>query len=406
MKLFNSNRCKMCGEERATRECLRKGNKIGWSCCNSMRYDMKCPDECSYNIPKSKDGALAFKFKSDSLKETNDAVLKLFDLWSLKVFTPLGNKSPKELSESDEGRAELEKYFSKVQFLNTLPINEMREKLNLPAIEYKKANDFEVFAEQVMMVLGEQDWDKYIDLYYKPEIIKEEANKKKFLKRNNAFKAFKKINQYNLISSSLNEDGTEALCHFDVNNKAELTLNIIKINDEWRVKARLLGDPQLIYGEETAIKHIAGLISKNQNEELFNLCNKYSKIYPDSADIEHYWGMFYIMSQNTKEARKHFTIARMLDPGFAEPLYYLGFIHHIEKNDVAALEIYQEVLKIDPNDIKSINNSGIIYIERKEWAQAIAMFEKCVELNPDYDIATSNIKLIKRKMAEENEKKR
>ncbi len=403
MSLFNKTRCKICKEERAVRHCLRKNKQIGWECCNSMRFDHKCPTECEYHIPKNEGNSLAFKFKSDSLKETNDVVLRLFDIWTLKTNSDFNNKSPKELSESQEGRDILESYFAKTQFLNTLPINEMRSKLKLSPIEYKKANDFEEYADSVMEVLSQHNWDAFIEMYHNNEQILKDENKKRYIKRNKAFRAFKKISSYKLISSSLNKEGSEALCHFDINNKAEITLNIVKIDGEWRLKSRILGNPQLYYGEDSAIKHIAGLINKNEIEDVFNLCNRYSKIYPDSADIEYYWGLFHSLQENVNEARKHFQISYIIDPDFVEPLYNLGFIKQVERKDQEALAIYKEVLSKNPNEVKSLNNIAIMHIAKEEWEDAIEILEKCLKLNPDYDIAKRNIELIKKKIAERDE---
>lgn len=399
MSFFSKNRCKICKEEKAVRECPRKGSSIGWACCNSMRYDMKCPASCQYYLAPSDN--LQFNFKADSLQESNDLVLRLFDIWSMSVHPEIADKAPLELAQTEEGKAKLENYFSKIKFLDTLPINKMRRKLKLPPITLPTINDFEKAAINIMDILVDQDWQKLVDQFYQEDQLKSQKNIEKFIKRNKKFKMFKKIKDFQLVSSSLNKEAKEALIHFDVNKKADITINMIQINEEWKLKSRIIGDPQLFYGEDTAIKNVAALLSKNEMEDVFKYLYQYSLIYPDSADIEYYWGLFYSISENIKEARKHFQISYILDPNFAEPLYNIGFIYQVEKKNDKAREIYYKVLELDPNEVKTINNLAILHIEKQEWRQALDYLEKCMKINPDYDIAQKNYDIVKRQLKEE-----
>ncbi len=399
MSLFSKNRCKVCKEEKAVRECPRTGKMIGWQCCNSMRFDMTCPSACAYFLPPTQ--SLEFNIKSDSIEEANDLVLRLFDIWTMKIHPEIGDLSPLELSLTEEGRVALEEYFSKIRFLDTLPLNKMRQKLKLPKVELPTINSFESFAVNIMNILLDQDWDTFLKHYYHQEQLQSEENKNLFLKRNKKFTFFKKIKQFSLVSSSLNKENKEALIHFDINKKADITLNVIQVGEEWKLKSRIIGDPQLFYGEDTAIKHIATMFSKNEMEEVFELCYRYSMIYPDSSDIEYYWGLFHSISENIKEAKKHFEISYILDPTFAEPLYNIGFIYQVEKKNDQAREIYHRVLEINPNEVKSINNLAILHIEKQEWKQALEYLEKCIKLNPDYDIAQKNYDIVKRQLKED-----
>ena len=214
---------------------------------------------------------------------------------------------------------------------------------------------------------------------------------------------FKKIKSYSLISSSLNKESKEALVHFDVNKGAEITLNVIQVGDVWKLKSRIIGDPQLFYGEDTAIKHIASLLSKNELDEVFDLCYRFANLYPDSSDIEYYWGLYHSLSGNINEARKHFEISYILDPTFAEPLYNLGFIKQVEKDNEAAKEIYHQVLELNPQEVKSLNNLAILHIYNKEWDEALGYLEKCIEFNPEYDIAQMNYDIVKKQLKEQDE---
>lgn len=399
MSLLSKNRCKLCKEEKAVRECARIGKNICWHCCNSMRFDMKCPATCAYHLPQTE--SLEFNIKADSIEEANDLVLRLFDIWTMKIHPEIGELSPLELSLTEEGRETLEKYFSKIRFLDTLPINKMRQKLHLSKIEIPTINTFETFAINVMNLITEKDWDNFLQHYYHQEELQSEENKTLFLKRNKKFIAFKKIKHFSLVSSSLNKEAKEALVHFDINRKADITLNVIQVGEQWKLKSRIIGDPQLFYGEDTAIKHIATMLSKNEMETVFNLCQRYSTIYPDSADIEYYWGLYHSISQNIKEAKKHFEISYILDPTFAEPLYNIGFIHQVEKKNELARKIYDRVLELDPTEVKTINNLAILHIEKQEWKQALKYLEKCIEINPDYDIAQKNYDIVKRQLKED-----
>lgn len=399
MIFFSRNRCKVCKEERTVRECPRNGKKIGWKCCNSIRFDMKCPISCEYHLPPSE--SLAFNIKADSLAEANDLVLRLFSVWSMRIHPEIGTESPMELSATEEGRKALEKYFSNIRILNTLPINEMRAKLKLKAVELPTINDFEKFAEMIMTIHVDQDWDAYIQHYYQPEQLLIPENRAKIIKRNQKIRLFKKIKNFSLISSSLNKESKEALVHFDVNKRAEMTLNVIQVGEEWKLKSRIIGDPQLFYGEDTAIRQIATLLTKNELDEVFDLCRRFSNLYPDSSDIEYYWGLYHTLSENINEARKHFEIAYILDPTFAEPLYNLGFIKQVEKKYDEARDIYQQVLEINPQEVKSLNNLAIIHIENKEWDEALRYLEKCIEYNPEYDIAHKNYEIVQRQLKEQ-----
>lgn len=396
MIFFNKHRCSVCKDDKAVRSCPRKGKKICWQCCNSMRFDKKCPPTCAYHVEEK--GYLQYAAKSDSVHERNDLLLRLFEIWCMTRNVDFNNLSPKELARTEEGRAKLENFFKNARFLNTFPINKARERLSLPPIDIKQSFDVESFAEELMNYMVEGEWEKIFSYYYKPTLLNEARSLKKMIKRNKGFVAFRKLKNFSLISSSYTKDGKEALIHFDINRRAEMTLDLINIEGEWKLKARFLGDPQLFYGEDTAIENLAALITNKNLQEAYNHCKRYSKIYPDSAVLEYYLGLYFVLIENIREARRHFMISRTLDPDFVEPLYNLGFILQVEQKFEEAEKIYKQVLEKQPNEVKSLNNLATICIASKKWREALAYLEKCVEIAPDYEIGQKNIEIVRKQV--------
>ncbi|MEN6445647.1 MAG: hypothetical protein ABFC98_06325, partial [Candidatus Cloacimonas sp.] len=100
LKLFKSNRCQSCFNERAIRQCPRKRKNICWHCCNETRCDTRCPESCPYSA-KQDEGNPFPAFKADSKAEAENVIKLHIDLWVGKNNALLQNNTPEKRAQEN-----------------------------------------------------------------------------------------------------------------------------------------------------------------------------------------------------------------------------------------------------------------------------------------------------------------
>ena len=349
---------------------------------------MKCPPECEFVLKQSEN--FQIKTKANSIVEYQDLLKKQMAKWLDEPQKFLDNESPKKATETTEGKEKIIAFLNRFNTNKYVPLTYLKTILKLDNLKVKdEIDNYEDIAEKYLENIVIQDWEKAIKFQMIPttENSKYQNECINLLMKN---KLIQKITRFEIISSALSEDGKQALVHFEINEKYDLTLKLIGPN--WKISEKIFGNPELVNGENNAIQQVAVLLSKNNVSQAFELLKKYSKIYPDSADFEYYWGLYYSFSKNVKKSKKHFYKAALLDPNFFEAKYNYAYILHTEKDVKNAKKIYREILAISPNEPKVLNNLASIYIDENNEKEAKQLLKMCLKINPDFELAKKNFR--------------
>jgi len=199
------------------------------------------------------------------------------------------------------------------------------------------------------------------------------------------------MTEYDLISGGLAGNADQAFVYFEINRKHELTLVLKKENDSWKIASRIYGKPELINGEMDAVQQIALMLSANRLSDVFELIKKFASIYIDSADIQYYNALYYLIQNNHKKARPFLLNSVEMDPDFGVAAGLFATVMVQEGNMKRGKELYLNVLKNDPEDVKSMNNLASIYIQEENYAEARKILKKALELAPEFEYAQKNL---------------
>jgi len=396
LKFFKTDRCRICKKRKGHRFCIRKESNICWNDCNELRVDLRCPENCRYTLIKGDEGKIStffeYKTNADSQTEFIDLLKREMDKWVISPQEFLDQETPIRIAETEEGKKQISDFFSGFNIPDYVPMYYLKQKLELTELQVKnKKKNLEEIAMDYLNSIIVYEWEDTLNYLHNLEKYSDQDLKSNYLNRISSNKILKKVKYYDLISSAIAEDKRTALVFFELQGKYELTLVLRFAGKRWFVSAKIFGRPELFNGENDAIQQIAVLLSKNKITEVFPLLQKYSTIYPDSSDLQYYWGLYYTFLQNPSKAKEYFYTAIELDPEFSEAKYNYAFILHSQKHIKEAKELYCEVLEANPHEIKSMNNLASILIDSGDHKEARDLLERCLKINKDFEIAQKNL---------------
>lgn len=396
MAIFKNNRCKVCKKNRGHRFCLRLGKDICWHDCNELRIDTKCPEACRYAFSQVSD--FEFRTNADSALEYGELLKLQIDLWVLKAQPALAGRVPVDVAETEAGQIELLKMFEKASSVPGFPTEYLKKKLKLKKLVIPEVKaDHESVAKEFLNTIIKQDWEKIQTFMFNMAKFDDREIYTNFMNRFKADKVISKMTEFNLISAGLAGNKDQAFVYVECNNKFEMTLVLKKENEQWKIASRVYGKPELINGEMDAVQQIALMLSANRLSDVFELLKKYSAIYVDSADIQYYNALYYLIQHNHKKARPFLLNSVEMDPDFAVAAGLFATVMVQEGNLERGKELYINVLKNDPEDVKSMNNLASIYIQEENFEEARRLLEKALKLAPEFEYAQKNLDRINSK---------
>jgi tetratricopeptide (TPR) repeat protein len=400
MKIFQSRKCKICHDRASQRFCLRKGKEICWKCCNKMRFDRKCPQECKYSL-KSEDGIIISRTNADSLAEYRDLVRRLMDLWIRMPEPGLSGEIPENLATSKDGRDRLINYFNISGISNIYDVKYLKYKLGLKELELQREpNNYEDCGNDYLSFLIAGEYLKAVRLRTGYAVISGKAEYlEDFIKQQRDDSVIKKMKDFKIISSALSEDKRQGLVYYDINGKYDLSLRLIKEEEGWQVASHYNGKMELINGENESIKQVAILLAKNERGQSEELLKKYLSIYPDSADLHYLKGMLENIRGRKKNAKSSFLRAVRLDPDFIDAIYNYALLLQLDNEIEKAAGYYEQILAKEPEDIKSLNNLAAICIDRGELSTAENYLQRCSDLDADFEPCKANWERLKELMS-------
>lgn len=330
--------------------------------------------------------------KTDSIEEYLFLNSKLLERWMMQPCSELDNEVPYLLKETELGK-ELLKNFLKSLTLNPYMLKEINHRLHLDfEVPFIQTNETpEDVCRRWLEAVILQDFNTISFLMDVQHQYQQTSLVQSLQKRFIANKLLRRLTSFDVISSGLSSDQQEAFCHYEIQNKADLTLILVFKDNAWKIKNILFAEPQLINAETEAIRHVAWKLSQNDLGNAYESLRKYSEIYFNSSDFQYYWGVYFSMSGNFEKAEEHFSFAIEIEPDLIEALYNLAYIKQTKNELFEATALYNRVLELNPEEIKSLNNLATILISNKAYDKAKQLLDQVLELQPEFELAKKNL---------------
>ena len=396
--IFQPKRCQICNKHKATRKCPKTRRQICFHCCNEIRIKLECPKDCKYVLKSAQDkNSLQLNNYSESVTEQQELLNLHLKKW-LKIENPIfENKTPKSYAETNAGKKKINSFLEKHEqaLKGALSYNYVCEQLGIPLNE-KSNKTHEDIANRFMELVINYDHEKALSHLVHSEVYLKEDFKQNYLKRNLALKAFKAISEFDLIRSALSKEQDQAIVEFEINGKYPLSLVLQKMNSHWYIKEKVFGESGMVLSESEFIQRIAYNYAQQHFDKAYNDLKKYLQVFPDSADLHYYFGIFYSTKGKVEKAKEHFFNAMELAPKFTEAKYNYAFLYQAEGNIEKCRELYEEILEQN-EEKKTLNNLAVIYEQDGQLEQALVLLKKALELDPNFELAQKNIERINEK---------
>lgn len=396
--IFQPKRCQMCKKHKATRTCPKTHKQICFHCCNEIRNKMECPKDCKYALKSAQDeNSLQLNNYSESITEQQE-LLDLHLMRWIKTENPLfENNTPKSYAKTETGKKKIDSFLKQHEqaLKGALSYNYVREQLGIPHQE-KVHQTHEDVANRFMKLVINYDHEDTLAMLVHHEMYKNEDFRKNYLKRNLANKAFKAIREFDLIRSALSKEQDQAIAEFEINGKYALSLILKKRNSNWYIKEKVFGESGMVLSESEFIQRIAYKYAQQHFDKAYNDLKKYLQVFPDSADLHYYFGIYYSTKGKIEKAKEHFFNAMELDPEFIEAKYNYAFLFQAEGNIQKCRELYEEILE-HKEEKKTLNNLAVIYENDGQLEQALVLLKRALELDPDFELAQKNVERINEK---------
>jgi len=388
---IKKERCKACREERSVRYCLRKNKDIGWKCCNGYRADSKCPEACPYT-PKTENISTPLpQIKSDSRTEFLDFLDRYLQLWVYAKIPALNDKTPQELSQNPEGKAQLMDWLSGFSYPDSGVLEILNKRLNLElAIPKDIINNPETLAMQYLNSAIAQDWDKVLGFY----AISEDATEDiitQLIKHLAAHPVLKKVKSHETINAGFTQDLKQSYVFCELNGKENWTFIFVSAEGRWHLFQTINGTLQDYYVQKILFRDIALKISQKDESAVSNLLTQAEERYPLCADIQYYCGLYYTMLNKTEDAKNAFLKTTALDRTWQEPIFQLAMLYLNEKDYQKALTRFEYLAGLNSSDINVQNNLGVCYLGLNQLEKAREIWTSTLKFDPNSEVILKNL---------------
>ena len=145
------------------------------------------------------------------------------------------------------------------------------------------------------------------------------------------------------------------------------------------------------------------IIARKQIEDALSLLQ--TRIRSNEANAQDYYelGSIYLSKKLFDQAILQFRYALQLWKtedleGISNLYNTIGFTYAETEQYELAIYYYKEALKNDDDYIVALNNLGYAYEKQKMMSDAIITYEEVIKREPENEVATSRIKLLKRRI--------
>lgn len=361
---------------------------IGWRCCNEMRIDLYCPNQCNYTPQKDQNQISPFPaFKSESNAELIHATKLFIDFWINHPLEALDNQSPALVAEQDADR--LLEWLGGFGYPDSFPMNYLLEKLRLPEQEESPAKDPESLAIAYLDAVMTLNWD---DL--RPLTINQESDPElgqRYREIVSAIPTLQRIKDYKIIHAGIADDGISAIVYLEINRKYDWTMLFSKSKGPWLLRQQYAGSPALFYEQNKIHKSIAEALGAGKDEEAWKLIEPNIIRYPDSSDLRYYLGLYWQLVKQMDRAKVEYFNAVALDNDFYAPAFTLGALYLSENNASEAHYWFNLLAAKHPHDLPVQNNLAAAFAGLGKTDLAKEIWRKVLTKDPHFEPAKKNL---------------
>lgn len=392
--LIRKNRCSGCRSERSLRACPRRGKEIGWTCCNEIRVDAKCPDSCSYAPKHDISGNSPFPaFRSDSNSEYKHAVKLYIDLWIKRPMNELDGVSPLTMAQRDASK--ILSWLSGFQYPANFPMAYLLDKLGLENSTEEIPGTPEDTAFSFMDKVIEQDWDGLREYTVCEAQVPELAVRYSELISSNS--DFRRIKSYRILHAGIADDGVTAMVFLEINGKYDWTMILTSVNGKWQIRQNLNGNPKLYYDQNSMHQQIAQYLGEGKDDAAWQLIQTNLKLYPDSADLRYYLGIYWQLVRQPDKVKVELFNSVALDNWFYAAAFTLGVVYLNENNPSEAKLWFEHLRVAFPEDANVLNNLGGCHAGLADYEKAKGLWHLTLKIQPDNEMARKNLERYKDK---------
>lgn len=386
LRFRKSDRCPICRDERALRTCARRRKDIGWRCCNELRKDRRCPQDCTYALKEDENSPMP-AFRADSVTEFIHAIKLFLDLWISIPQSSLDGKTPLAVAAEDSKR--LLEWLAGYQYPLHFPMNYLLEKLGLEKYPEPEANDPESIARDYLNAVIAMDWQALRKYTINRDTDEDLARRYTEIVQN--IPLLKRANHHNIIHAGIADDGVTAMVYLEINRRYDWTLIFGKQDEVWRLRHQINGTPKLFYELNNRHGKIAQYLSEGKDAEAWEALQESLTLYPDSADLYYYLGIYWQIVKQLDKAKIAFFDSIALDNDFYAPTFSLGSINLAQEDVVEAEYWFTKLYEKNAEDPLVLNNLGAAYAGQGRIEEAKELWKKALKIDPNLEPAKRNL---------------
>ncbi len=201
----------------------------------------------------------------------------------------------------------------------------------------------------------------------------------------------KKIKNFAIVNSGTSEDKNIAFVYLELNHKYPWTVILSKRHEKWKLRQHLNGDPTLYYAQNQIYNELAKPLGEGNFTGLEQKFAHAFNLYPDSADLYYYQGLWYQGEKLFPQAKVNFFNAISLDNYWTAPFYHLALLNLQDKNFPEALYWLEKQHFLEPDDPRTLNNVAACHLHLGDRAKARQIWEEMLLKFPDFNIARENL---------------
>jgi tetratricopeptide (TPR) repeat protein len=387
--LLTKDRCYRCRSERAVRKCpLNRDRLIGWECCLELRMGLNCPSGCPYAAQADDKHVSPFPaFRSDSNTEYVQTLKRFIDLWCFKPLPELDNSSPSSLAQSD--KAKLLAWLSGFQYPANFPVGYLMQKLGLPQDELEEPQTPESVAFAFFDAVIAQDWDKLRQLTVND--LDEPGLAEMYGQIVSGIPLLKKVRAYSILHAGAADDGVSAMVVLELNHKHLWSVLLSSVSGQWKVRQNINGGPSYYYDQNKLFHAIADALAQGNGEAAWQLLQANLPVFPDSADLYYYRGLYWQWTKQADKAGEDLLKALALDNHFFAAGFSLSAIYLSNGKLDAARQLLRILAAERPDDLNVLNNLAACEAGLGNVPAAVALWKDILKQAPTYEPARKNL---------------
>lgn len=109
----------------------------------------------------------------------------------------------------------------------------------------------------------------------------------------------------------------------------------------------------------------------------------YLKTQPPTAVVLNKAGIAYQQQNDLESAKKYYTRATKMDPGYAEAINNMGTVFYAQKSYSRAIRYYKKALKLRPRSASILSNMGTAWFARRNYKEAFENYQLAMEIDPE-----------------------